>query len=92
MKKILVACGCGMGSSQIIKMRATEVFKKLGVECIIYHTSLDEAQSIVNDYDIAIISEAFVPKFRVTKTKVVGLKNLMSKSEMEEKVKAILAE
>ena len=90
MVKVLVACGCGMGSSQIIKMKAEEVLKKLQIECSIYHTSIDEAKSISGEYDLIIISEAFVKNFKVknNKTIVVGLKNLMSKKEMEEKILA----
>ena len=29
--KVLAACGSGMGSSQIIKMKITNVFRKIGV-------------------------------------------------------------
>lgn len=88
MVKVLVACGCGMGTSQLIKMRTSEVMKKLAIEHSIYHTSIDEAQSIANDYDVVIISESFVPSFRVRgNTIVIGLKNLMSKAELEEKIK-----
>lgn len=88
MLKVLVACGCGMGSSQIIKMRAADTLKKLGIEAQIYHTSIDEAKSIAKDYNLIIVSEAFVKNFNVKDDiKVVGLKNLMSKEEMEEKIK-----
>ena len=41
MLKVVVACGCGMGSSQMMKMRAQEVFKKLNVQVSLHHTSID---------------------------------------------------
>ena len=90
MLKVMVACGCGMGTSQIMKTRAQQVLKELGLEATIHHTSLDEAQSIDNDFDLIIISEAFVKNFKVReKTKVVGLKNLLSKAELKEKIQAL---
>lgn len=90
MIKVMVACGCGMGTSQIMKTSAKSVMKELGIDCSIYHTSLDEAKSIANDYDLVIISEAFVKNFKVREgTIVVGLKNLLSKAELKEKIQAL---
>lgn len=31
MLKVMVACGCGMGTSQIMKTRAQQVLKELGI-------------------------------------------------------------
>ena len=40
MLKVIAACGNGMGSSQMIKMKISKVFKKLGGTCSKY---LDES-------------------------------------------------
>lgn len=89
MKKVLVACGCGMGSSQVLKMMATSVLKELGIDHTMYHTSIDEAKSIQRDYDLIIVSETFVNNFTNGNAIVVGLKNLMSKPELKEKLSKI---
>lgn len=86
MLKVIVACGCGMGSSQMMKMRAQEVFKKLGIDVSIHHTSVDEAKSSANSYDVIMVSEALVRNFTNTKATVIGLKNILSKKEIEEKI------
>lgn len=86
--KVLVACGCGMGSSQLLKMRVAEVFKKHGLDADFTHTSIDEAKNIQRDYDLIVISEMFVENFKSGKAVVIGMKNLMSKAELEEKLKA----
>lgn len=86
MLKVVVACGCGMGSSQMMKMRAQEVFKKLGIEVSLHHTSVDEAKSSANSYDVIMVSEALVRNFTNTKATVIGLKNILSKAEIEEKI------
>ncbi len=87
MLKVMVACGCGMGSSQVMKMRASAVFKELNVEVNIHHTSVDEAMSTASGYDLVIVSETLIRNFKESeKTTLIGLKNLMSKDEMKQKI------
>ena len=42
MLKVIAACGNGMGSSQVIKMKISKVFKKLGVDAQVDHNSVGE--------------------------------------------------
>ena len=87
MLKVLVACGCGMGSSQLIKMNCSNVLKKLGVEHEITHTSIGEAKSMAHDYDLVVVAENFVSSFNIkNSTQILGLKNLMNKKELETKL------
>ena len=86
--KVIAACGSGMGSSQIIKMKLEKVFKKLGLEAEIYHTNVGDAKSQANNYDVVFCSESLVGTFTGTKAKVIGLKNLLAEKETEEKIKA----
>ena len=86
--RVIAACGSGMGSSQIIKMKLEKVFKKLGLEAEIYHTNVGDAKSQANNYDVVFCSESLVGTFTGTKAKVIGLKNLLAEKEMEEKIKA----
>ena len=66
----------------------SNVLKKLGVEHTIHHTSIDEAKSTAHDYDLIVVGENFVNSFNVKEgTKVIGLKNLMNKKELETKLK-----
>ena len=88
MLKVIAACGSGMGSSQIIKMKLQKVFKKLGIDADIYHTNVGDAKSQANNYDVVFCSESLVGQFGGTKAKVVGLKNLLSEAEMTEKIEA----
>lgn len=88
MIKVLAACGNGMGSSMIIKMKIDKVLRDLEIDHEIDHCSVGEGINRAKDYQLIIISEAFVQEFHVdaTKTKVVGLKNLLSEDEIKEKV------
>ena len=85
--KVIAACGSGMGSSQIIKMKLEKAFKKLGVDADIYHTNVGDAKSQANNYDVVFCSESLVGTFTDVKATVIGLKNLLSEKEMSDKIK-----
>ncbi len=88
MLKVVAACGNGMGSSQIIKMKIDKVFKKLGIAADVHHMSVGEAKTQANNYDVVFCSASLVDNFKVKgKTKVIGLVNLLSEAELEQKVK-----
>ncbi|MBB6624077.1 PTS sugar transporter subunit IIB [Clostridium gasigenes] len=89
MLKVIAACGNGMGSSQIIKMKIAKIFKKLEIEVSIHHTSIGEAKSQASGYDVVFCSEALKSNFKRAEdggTIVIGLKNLLSEQEIEQKI------
>ncbi|MGB7472855.1 PTS sugar transporter subunit IIB [Trichococcus sp.] len=91
--KVLAACGSGMGSSQIIKMKITNVFKKLNIPLEIHHCAVSEAKTLAPSYDVVVCSNALLDVFKnvdQSKTKIIGLKNLLSEKEIEEKVREIV--
>jgi PTS system ascorbate-specific IIB component len=86
--KVLVACGAGMGSSQLIKLKAQKVLKELGIDNDITHTSIEEARSMAKSYDLVIVNERFVDTLPAG-SKAIGLKNLLDEKELKEKLAAI---
>lgn len=86
--KVIAACGSGMGSSQMIKMKLEKSFKKLNIDAEIYHTNVGDAKSQANNYDVVFCSESLVGNFNGVKATVIGLKNLLSEKEMVEKIEA----
>ncbi len=91
MLKVIAACGNGMGSSQIIKMKIEKIFKNLNVQAQIHHCSIGEAKTQAANYDVVFCSEALKGNFKNAEsrgTKVIGLKNLLSESEIKEKILA----
>ena len=87
--KVLAACGSGMGSSQIIKMKLTNVFRKLNIPLEVHHCAVSEAKN----YDLFVISSALLEVFDgldLPNTKIVGLQNLLSEKEMTEKISEAL--
>lgn len=91
MMKVLAACGNGMGSSLIIKMKIQKVLTDMGLQCDVHHASVGQAKSDAKNFDLVIVSEMFVKEFtNVGNCKVVGLVNLLSDEEIKEKVSAVL--
>jgi ascorbate PTS system EIIB component len=89
MLKVIAACGNGMGSSQIIKMKIEKVFKKLQIQVQIHHSSVGEAKTQASNYDVVFCSEALTNNFAQAAksgTIIIGLKNLLSEQEIEEKI------
>lgn len=92
MLKVLAACGSGMGSSQIIKMKLANVFKKKNIPVEIHHCAVSEAKSLAKQYDVVFVSKALLDVFSgldLPKTHVVGLQNLLSEKEITEQFDAL---
>lgn len=88
MIKAIAACGNGMGSSLIIKMKIQEAFNDLGIPAEVAHMSVGEAKNACENYDVVFVSTALESNFSGKNTTVIGLKNLLSKEEIVEKIKA----
>lgn len=87
--KVLAACGSGMGSSQIIKMKISNVFRKLNIPLEIHHCAVSEAKSLAKQYDVVFCSQALLDVFNgldLPNTKLIGLQNLLSEKEITEKL------
>lgn len=82
---VLVACGAGMGSSQMLKMTAEKVFKELGIEVTISHCAIDEARSSAKNYDLLLVNERFVDTIKPN-DHIIGLKNILDKKEIKSKL------
>ncbi|TLS35213.1 PTS sugar transporter subunit IIB [Pseudalkalibacillus caeni] len=82
MKKILVVCGNGLGSSMIVEMNVKAALKEMGKEGDVSHTDLTTAKT--EQADIFLGSEDIVGSLEDGNKNVVKLKNLMDKNELRE--------
>lgn len=86
MLKVMVCCGNGMGSSLMIKLQVEKIFKKAGVDSTIEHSSVGDAASCADNYDVVICPVTFLDQFH-TKAKLIGVKNVLSVPEITQKLK-----
>ncbi|MDG3142933.1 PTS sugar transporter subunit IIB [Streptococcus suis] len=92
MVKVLTACGNGMGSSMVIKMKVEKALRDLGVTDIQSAScSVGEAKSLASGYDIVVASNHLIHELDGrTNGKLVGLDNLMDDNEIKTKLSEIL--
>lgn len=88
MVKVLTACGNGMGSSMVIKMKVENALRQLGVTDIQSAScSVGEAKSLAAGYDIVVASNHLIKELEGrTQGKLVGLDNLMDDNEIKTKL------
>lgn len=89
----LVCCANGAGSSLMMKMTMMKVLDKVGLKPgKVHHCALSEGKSAAAQYDVVFCAQNFVSMFKDAEkkgTKVIGLRNIMSPKEMEEKMREI---
>lgn len=87
----MVCCANGAGSSLMMKMTLQKVLTKLGVKPgRLHHCALSEGKSAASQFDVVLCAQNFTNMFKDAEKKgttVIGLRNIMSVQEMEEKLK-----
>lgn len=93
MLNIMVCCANGAGTSLMMKMTAEKVIKSLNLRIgKLHHCSLSEGKSSAIHYDIVFCPLNFVSMFKDAESKgvkIIGLKNVLSQQEMEQKLKEL---
>lgn len=87
----LVCCANGAGTSLMMKMTMQKVLDKVGLKpAKVHHCSLCEGKSAASQFDVVFCSQNFESMFKDAQKKgtmVIGLRNIMSQKEIEEKMK-----
>lgn len=90
MKKILVCCSTGLGSSFMIEMNIKKVLKKLGVENVeVNHSDLSSATS--SSADIFVGTRDIADNLKPLGS-TISLDSMIDMKELEEKLTAALKE
>lgn len=89
--KIIAACGAGMGTSMIIRIKLKKIAEKLQINAEIDSMSISQAKSMCTQVDLIVTSSHLVNEFDQTKkSKIVGVKNLINEQELEAALKTVL--
>ncbi|MGR5367946.1 PTS sugar transporter subunit IIB [Photobacterium damselae] len=89
MKKILVVCGNGLGTSLMMEMAVKDVANKIGLVADIDHEDLSSATSSNADIWVAATDVASQLE-SAGKQNVISLKNIFDKTSIEEQLKAFI--
>ncbi|MDK2819767.1 MAG: PTS sugar transporter subunit IIB [Mycoplasmataceae bacterium] len=91
MLKIVAACGNGMGTSMIIKLKVEKICKELGIEASVEALSLGQAKGLSATADIIICSKHLASEFNSNqKAKIVGVINLMDEKEIKTALETVI--
>ncbi|MGR6859462.1 PTS sugar transporter subunit IIB [Aliivibrio salmonicida] len=89
MKKILVVCGNGLGTSLMMEMAVKEVIKKVGFDAEVDHEDLSSATS--SNADIWVAASDIAAQLEAAgKQNIISLKNIFDKVSIEEQLKAFM--
>lgn len=87
----LVCCANGAGSSLMMKMAMMKALDKLEIKpSKVHHCALSEGKTAANQFDVVLCAQNFVSMFKDAQAKgttVIGLRNIMSPQEIEQKLK-----
>lgn len=89
MKKILVVCGNGLGTSLMMEMAVKEVVEKMGLDAEVDHEDLSSATSSQADIWVAAADIA-VQLQEAGKENIISLINIFDKASIEEQLKAFI--
>lgn len=86
--KIVAICGCGMGSSVILKMNAQKVLKTLGLtDVVVENSDLATGKAAAADADLVLIGRELSDALDLSGYEVIVLDNFINKNELTEKLK-----
>ncbi|AGK55767.1 PTS sugar transporter subunit IIB [Bacillus sp. 1NLA3E] len=88
MKKILVVCGNGLGSSFIVEMNVKTVLGQLGIEAEVSHTDLTTGKS--EKADIYLGSKDLISQLDDGTRTIIGLTNILDLNELKSVLEAHL--
>lgn len=89
MKKIMVVCGNGLGTSLMMEMAVKEVIAKIGLEADVEHEDLSSASSSKADIWVAATDIANQLADQ-GKENIVSLTNIFDKGSIEEQLKKLI--
>lgn len=89
--KVIAACGNGMGTSMIIKLKVQKILKELNIPADVDVLSMGQSKGMTNSVDIIISSKHLTSEFvQNQKAKIIGVTNLMDENEIRQALKQAL--
>ncbi len=89
MKKIMVVCGNGLGTSLMMEMAVKEVAKKIGLEAEVEHEDLSSAAS--SNADIWVAATDIAKQLAdAGKENIIGLANIFDKAAIQAELEKYL--
>ncbi|WP_286680423.1 PTS sugar transporter subunit IIB [Tepidanaerobacter sp. EBM-49] len=90
MLKIVTICGCGMGSSVILKINTEKILKELKVPAKVEVSDVTTGKGAAREADLIIIGKELANLVKDINKPVIVLDSFVDKREISEKLKQYL--
>lgn len=90
--KILAVCGCGCGSSVILKMNASKALKDLGVTADLDVSDITTAKGAASTADLVLVGREMADAMPAVKAPLLVLDSFVNKQEVKDKLEAFFKE
>ena len=91
--RILAVCGCGQGSSMIMKMKVDQFLTQQNIDHSVNSCAVGEYKSELSGADIIIASTHVADEITMTGNKyVVGVRNMLSAADFGPKLMDVIKE
>lgn len=84
--KIVAVCGCGMGSSVVLKMNAMKALEALGVKAVVEVSDLMTAKAAVATADLVLVGKELANVLGELTAPVIVLDNFVNRKEVQDKL------
>ncbi|PLR36974.1 PTS ascorbate transporter subunit IIB [Chimaeribacter coloradensis] len=89
--RILAVCGCGQGSSMIMKMKVGQFLTQQGIDHSVNSCAVGEYKAELGNADIIIASTHVADEITVSGNKyVVGVRNMLSAADFGPKLLEVI--
>jgi ascorbate PTS system EIIB component len=85
MKRGLIVCRTGMGSSMMIRIKVDQVLKEIGKSMILEHDVLSGLGQY-HDIDVVITMSDLVPEIEDKVSYCIGIENIVDKEALRKKL------
>lgn len=89
MKKILIVCRTGMGSSMLLKIKVEQIISQLNLDAEVYH-DVTSAIDGYNDIDILVTMKDLADELKDKFPIVIGIESITNKEEIKSKISEAL--
>lgn len=88
--KIVAVCGCGMGSSVILRMNAEKVLKELEFNAKVEVADATTAKGATHDADLILLSKELSGLFKDFDRPMIKLSSFVDRSELKNKLEEFM--
>lgn len=84
--RIVAVCGCGMGSSVILRMNAEKLLKEMKVPAKVEVADATSAKGAARGADLIVVSKELAYLFKGSTQPIISLSNFVNTQELKEKL------